>query len=128
VQEIKDLIQKTQNLNVLFVDDEKDIRNSIKIFFDKFVKNFYLANNGLEGLKIFKEKEIDVVITDIVMPKMDGSEMIKEIKKINPNIFIIIISATDDNTIDENTTYDLKIKKPFLFEDIKEIVKSISKL
>lgn len=128
MQEIKDLIQKTQNLNVLFVDDEKDIRNSIKIFFDKFVKNFYLANNGLEGLKIFKEKEIDVVITDIVMPKMDGSEMIKEIKKINPNIFIIIISATDDNTIDENTTYDLKIKKPFLFEDIKEIVKSISKL
>lgn len=128
MQEIKDLIQKTQNLNVLFVDDEKDIRNSIKIFFDKFVKNFYLANNGLEGLKIFKEKEIDVVITDIVMPKMDGSEMIKEIKKINPNIFIIIISATDDNAIDENTTYDLKIKKPFLFEDIKEIVKSISKL
>lgn len=128
MQEIKNLIQKTQNLNVLFVDDEKDIRNSIKTFFDKFVKNFYLANNGLEGLKIFKEKEIDVVITDIVMPKMDGSEMIKEIKKINPNIFIIIISATDDNVIDENTTYDLKIKKPFLFEDIKEIVKSISKL
>jgi len=128
MKEIKELIKKTQHLNVLFVDDEKDIRDSVKIFFDKFVKNFFLANDGKEGLKTFKEENIDVIITDIIMPKMDGFQMIKEVKKINPNIFIIIISANDDTEIDEDIPYDLKIKKPILFEDIKKIIKAISQL
>ncbi|PLY04334.1 MAG: hypothetical protein C0625_16780 [Arcobacter sp.] len=126
--EIKDLIQKTQHLSILFVDDEEDIRDSVKSFFNKFVKKFFLASNGEEGLKTFKEENIDVIITDIVMPKMDGLKMIEEIKKINPKVFIIIISATDNNIINENTSYNLRIKKPILFEDIEKILKSISQL
>ena len=128
MENIKELAKKTKNMKVLFVEDEEDIRNSVHTFFKKFVNEFHLAENGEEGLLAFKENDIDVVITDIIMPKMDGFQMLEEIRKINPNIFVIILSATDDDTIDTNTKYDLKIKKPILFENLTKIVRAISEI
>lgn len=128
MEDIKELAEKTKNLKVLFVDDEKDIRDSVNIFFNKFVNTFYIAKNGEEGLSIFKEQDIDVVITDILMPQMNGFEMLEEIRKINPHIFVIIVSASDEDKINAHTKYNLKVKKPILFEDIIQIIKAMSQI
>ena len=82
-----------KNLSVLYVEDEDSIRDTFSILLKKFFKNIYVAKNGKEGLELFKKYHPEIVITDIRMPVMDGIEMSKEIKKIDPNVFIIIITA-----------------------------------
>lgn len=58
-----------------------------------FVKEVYLASNGEEGLKIALEKDIDIIVTDIMMPVMNGIEMLKSSKEHNRDIPAIITTA-----------------------------------
>jgi len=70
-------------------------QKNFKNIFEHEVKEYYQAYNGEDGLKIFKDKNPDIIITDINMPKLHGIDMIKEIKKIDSEKNIIIISAHD---------------------------------
>lgn len=83
-------------LSVLFVEDETFVREYIGKYLEKHVTSHYLAENGVEGLKIFGKKRIDLVITDITMPKMNGLEMLRQIKAIDANIKTIVITAVHD--------------------------------
>jgi DNA-binding response OmpR family regulator len=85
-----------KNLNVLFVEDEQNIRQSLKKAIGDEFKKFITAVNGEDGLKKFKNEKFDLVISDISMPKLNGLEMVKEIKKINPAIHVILLSAYSD--------------------------------
>ncbi|WP_151949542.1 EAL domain-containing response regulator [Aliarcobacter butzleri] len=84
-----------KNISILYVEDEKDLREVTHEILKSFTKNQYIAENGQEGLELFKkyEKNIDLIVTDINMPILNGLEMAKEIKNINPNIPIIITTA-----------------------------------
>lgn len=84
-----------KNMSILYVEDEKDLREVTHEILKSFTKNQYIAENGQEGLELFKkyEKNIDLIVTDINMPILNGLEMAKEIKNINPNIPIIIPTA-----------------------------------
>lgn len=84
-----------KNMSILYVEDEKDLREVTHEILKSFTKNQYIAENGQEGLELFKkyEKNIDLIVTDINMPILNGLEMAKEIKNINPNIPIIITTA-----------------------------------
>ena len=80
---------------VLIVDDTAFMRLAIKTLLEK--NNFDIvgeAENGLVAIKKYRELRPDMVIMDIAMPKMDGIEAIKEIRKIDKNANIIMISAT----------------------------------
>ena len=89
-------INKTllSNITILYVEDEKMISEEVSFYFGKYVKNFYVANNGLEGLELFKEVKPDILITDIQMPKMNGLDMVKEIGP--TNVPIIVTTAYSD--------------------------------
>ena len=89
-------INKTllSNLTILYVEDEKMISEEVSFYFKKYVKDFFIANNGEEGLKLFKEVNPDIIITDIQMPKMNGLDMIKEIG--STSVPIIITTAYSD--------------------------------
>lgn len=84
-----------KNITILYAEDEKSLREITLNILKGFTNQQYVAENGLEGLKLFKkyEDEIDLIITDVNMPQMNGLDMIKEIKKINPNIPIIVATA-----------------------------------
>lgn len=84
-----------KNVTILYAEDEKDLREVTHQILKGFTKKQYVAENGQEGLELFKahEKEIDLIITDVNMPMLNGLDMIKEIKKININIPIIVATA-----------------------------------
>ncbi len=85
-----------KELKILFVEDEVNISKLLKDALSDYFFSFTVANNGQEGLTKFKKISPDIVITDIMMPKLDGLEMTKKIKEINEEIPIIVLSAFSD--------------------------------
>ena len=103
-------------LEILVVDDESRMRKLVKDFLTK--KNFQVleAGNGEEAMDIFyEEKDIALIILDVMMPKMDGWEVCREIRK-NSKVPIIMLTARSDER-DELLGFDLGvdeyISKPF---------------
>jgi diguanylate cyclase (GGDEF)-like protein len=84
-----------KNITILYAEDEKDLREVTHQILKGFTKKQFVAQNGQEGLELFKEheNEIDLIITDVNMPVLNGLDMVKEIKKINLNIPIIVATA-----------------------------------
>ncbi len=79
---------------VLYVEDDEAIMNSFSKILNKVFGEVLTAMNGQDGLSMYKSNDnIDVVITDIKMPKMDGLEMAGEIKKISPDVPCILTTA-----------------------------------
>ncbi len=91
--DIKELYLYTQNLSVLYVEDNKSLLKAKMEIFKELFLIADAAENGLIGLEKYKQKRHDLVITDINMPYMNGIEMIDHILKIDKNQAIIIISA-----------------------------------
>jgi YesN/AraC family two-component response regulator len=90
---IKDIKKITENLRLLYIEDNQDLRENKLILFNEIFKSVQDAKNGLEGLELFQESDYDLIITDINMPLMGGLEMIKKIKKLKPNQKVIVHSA-----------------------------------
>jgi diguanylate cyclase (GGDEF)-like protein len=116
-------IYKNQDINVLIVEDSKLVRNFEKRLLERLKLNVFEASNGDEALEIIKNKNIDLIITDISMPKLDGNELIKEVRKnykMN-ELPIIVISSNEGNNV---FLKSLKLgandylKKPFLKEEL----------
>ena len=82
--------------NILLVDDEEDIRDVLSVSLEDFGYEVYTAENGQEALEIYKEKKPSMVLTDIKMPLMDGIELLKEIKKRNPETEVVMITGHGD--------------------------------
>jgi diguanylate cyclase (GGDEF)-like protein len=88
-----------KNFSILYVEDDKETQERMQMILEEDVKIFYQAYNGEEGLKIYKEKQPDIILTDVNMPILDGLSMAKEIKNIDRSQPIIIMSAFDDREI-----------------------------
>jgi CheY-like chemotaxis protein len=85
-----------KKFTVLCVEDELDVRDELAQFLKRRVKTLYLAHNGEEGLALFKQHAPNIVITDILMPVMNGLEMTKAIKRLNPDVPIIFTIAFNE--------------------------------
>jgi signal transduction histidine kinase len=88
-----------KDISVLYVEDNKEVRESIAYLLVTFFKELFTAKNGRDGLETYKKNQdnIDIIITDINMPKLNGIDMAKEIRNINPNLPIIITSGHNEN-------------------------------
>ncbi len=96
---LREAFSQLQNMVILYVEDDIAAREEISFFLEDKVHKLYQANDGSEGLTFFQQnsEEIDIVITDIQMPKMNGLEMATQIKLLSPETPIIITSAFNDN-------------------------------
>ena len=118
-----------KTISVLYVEDENDVRGFTSKLLSSLLRKVYVAQDGQEGLQIFEENQddIDLIVTDINMPKMDGLSMGAAIKKINIEIPIVITSAHNDTNFLKRaieigvTTYAMK---PI---DLYQLVESIIK-
>ncbi|ADN09115.1 EAL domain-containing response regulator [Sulfurimonas autotrophica] len=94
--DLKKLQEFTEDMKVLYVEDDKLIRVEIQEYLERFFPVVDLADNGEEGLQLYNKGNYDLVISDINMPKMNGIEMSKAILQKNPNQAIIINSAYNE--------------------------------
>ncbi len=78
---------------ILVVEDDPTVGESIRLLLKKRGYSIFLAPNGRDALHIFKQKPIDLVITDVVMPKMDGIELLEAVKRMRAETEVIVISA-----------------------------------
>ena len=101
--------------SILIVDDEEKIREVIREYAEFQGYDVEEAEDGIEAIKLCKEKDFDIIIMDIMMPKLDGYAAVKEIKKIK-DIPILMLSARSDE-YDKLYGFDLGIDdyviKPF---------------
>jgi len=83
-------------IRILYVEDDLETREELQSVLEQFVAQLYTANNGREGLLSYRQHRPDIVITDIQMPEANGLSMAADIKAINPEQPIIILSAYND--------------------------------
>jgi len=88
--------QNSKNLKLLYVEDDPDTRNMTSMILNMFFDDIVLGVDGQDGLEKFKSNKIDLIITDINMPNLDGLGMCKEIREIDEDIPIIVISAHNE--------------------------------
>jgi CheY-like chemotaxis protein len=93
---IDETLNYTKDLTILYVEDDLDLQTSTKEFFEVLFNSVTVASNGQEALEYYEKKSYDLIISDIKMPLMDGIELTKKIKEINPQQCIIITSAYND--------------------------------
>ena len=78
---------------ILIVEDDPTVGESLRLLLKKKGHEILLASNGKEALQLFRHKIVDLVITDVVMPKMDGIELLEAVKGLRPETEVIVISA-----------------------------------
>lgn len=113
-----------KELTVLYVEDEDMMRESVVMLLKRRFKDVLVACNGAEALDIFKNNKVDVIITDLQMPVMDGMELAKHIREID-NTPIVVVSAFNDEShqvSEANGRLTKPIKKNDLFDIVLECV------
>ena len=79
-------------LSVLVIDDDPDIRRSVETYLNDRGHQVVLAATGEEGLDHLQKETVDIVITDVKMPGMDGFEVLREVRNLSPQIDVIMIT------------------------------------
>jgi DNA-binding NtrC family response regulator len=82
-----------ENARILIIDDEEQIRAMLEQMLTREGYEVAVADNGKEGMRVCREQEIDLIITDIIMPEKDGIEMILELRHDFPQLKVIAISG-----------------------------------
>jgi len=88
-----ELKPKANAFNLLYIEDEKLVKETYERYFVRIFKNVYTAENGVEALSCYEKHDINIIITDVNMPIMDGLEFSKIMKAKNHQIPIILITA-----------------------------------
>lgn len=103
---IQELMKTSQNMNVLYAEDDESARNSMLLVLEDIFPNIITAIDGEDGLSKFQTESIDLVLTDINMPKMNGIEMITHIREVSKEIPILVLSASNEA---DNFTKTIKL-------------------
>ena len=82
--------------NILVVEDDKNLRKLITTYLQRNKYNTYEATNGEEALNVLDQSYIDLIVSDIMMPKMDGYELIKSLREAKYDVPILIITANSE--------------------------------
>ena len=116
-------------LRLMVVDDEADICDFVQNFFKERNFEVIVAYNGREAIDLYSKKRPEIVLLDIRMPKMDGMDALKEIRRIDNKAKIIMVTAVEDSEKAEEakqhgaTEY---ITKPLLLEQLERTVYTVA--
>lgn len=103
------------DFNILLAEDDEDIVKLIRLYLENEGFNVLWAKDGVDALEIFEEENVNIAVVDIMMPRMNGYELTKNIRK-ESNIPIIILSAAhldSDKILGLNIGADDYLTKPF---------------
>lgn len=106
---------------ILIIEDEKRVSDLLKAGLEEAGYTTLVAYDGAMGLRLFKSSEVDLVISDIVLPKLDGFELCREIRTQNRDVPILMLTAlgtTDDKLDGFDSGADDYMVKPFDFREL----------
>lgn len=115
---------------ILIVEDEKRVADLLKIGLEENGYQTMVAYDGAMGLRLFQSSSFQLVISDIILPKLDGFELCKEIRKVNERIPILMLTAlgsADDKLEGFDAGVDDYMVKPFDFRELNARVKVLLK-
>lgn len=116
--------------NILIVEDEQRVANLLHTGLTENGYNCLVAYDGIMGMKLFQSNEINLVISDVVLPGINGFELCKLIRDINPSVPIIMLTAlgsTDDKLDGFDAGADDYLVKPFDFRELNARIKALLK-
>lgn len=119
---------ETAAASILVIDDEPVLRLTFKYLLEGEGYRVWVAENGREGIEIFHERPIDLVITDIVMPELDGYNTIEALRRESPFLPIIAMSAVADERTMQRPLTDPAfccVSKPLNQRVLFELVRAI---
>ena len=129
---IKNYADGKRNQLVLVIDDSPAVRDTLCKILAYLGYDVVSACNGEEGMEVFHARVPDIVVTDIIMPEKEGIETIKEMRKADPDVGIIAISAGGSGTgpcylkmatgLGANRT----LQKPFRITELADIVEELA--
>ena len=115
-----------KQINVLIVDDDKDVLSTLSEILSELRLNPVTAGDGAEAIEKVKTRQIDLIITDLMMPNVDGLELIQRTRQLNVNIPIAVISGHGEvkNVVNalSRGAYNF-VTKPFTIKEIENVVK-----
>ena len=122
------MIQANGNRNLLIVDDEEIMRNFLGEVFSEEGYQLDFASDGDEAIEKIRQKNYRVIITDIRMPKVEGTEVLRVAKEVSPQVEVIIITgyASDVAAREcEKLGAYAYLSKPFQIKHIRDLVNKI---
>ncbi len=112
----------SETRHILVVDDEQEVRDTLYNVLKSLDYVPHVAASGQEALEIIKKEPIDVVLSDLYMPEMDGIELLKRVKALNSKVVFLMITAhpTIETAVDaiKKGAYDY-LTKPFHIEEVR---------
>lgn len=117
-------------LTVLVVEDDKRVADLLKVGLEECGYRVTVAYDGAMALRLFRSGTFDLIISDVVLPKMDGFELCKEVRKDDTKIPILMLTAlgsTDDKLDGFDSGADDYLVKPFDFRELNARIKALSK-
>lgn len=126
--DIDKVLQYSQQLKLLYVEDNDDSREMTSMVLGDFFQEIITAVDGFDGLEKYKNNHIDVILTDINMPELNGLQMIEKIREIDEDIPILVLSAynEDDYFVDSiKLGVDGYLFKPI---DIDQLISTIARI
>ena len=117
----------TEMRRILVVDDEPDITDTYKLLFELHGYLVMTAGNGVEALDAVKDMEPDIILSDCMMPKMDGVEFIRRARRIPAlaSIPVILMSGAPELHDFSGNLHTRVLQKPLLFDEVLQEVKRL---
>ncbi len=128
IDRINKLHVNSEYIKVMYVESDLIAQEHTLGFLKKIFNNLIIANDGEKGLKKFQDNEIDMVITAIDIPKLNGIEMLKKIKEQNQNCYTIVLSQHNEADIllqSIQLNVDGYILKPLDFEQLLDVLEKV---
>ena len=120
--DLEKILALTKNLSVLIVDDELALRESFQFLLQNLFAEVDTAEDGQEALNKMDERDYDIVLTDLSMPRMSGLRLVDTIRKKSQSQIVVAISAHDDEEFSEALApYNVKLlTKPLEMDELFE--------
>ena len=116
-------------IRVLVVDDEPSMRTILQLYLQEEGWEIVTASDGAEGLQRFQQEKFDLVMTDRAMPEMNGDELAREIKKLNPQQPLLLLTGFGDlmsGSGEQPEGVDLVVSKPFTLTTLRNAIAKVT--
>lgn len=127
---IPDLVIDLKNANLLIVEDDISLRNYLKDELSGSLKNVFVAGNGVEAIKVLNSEPVNIVVSDVMMPEMDGFTLCRYIKttvSVSHIPVILLTARSDDNSrlLGYKNGADDYITKPFDLDNLEDSIQRL---